>query len=138
MDSIQLRKKPLQATIIAVQFLSGCYLASSFFSPANLSFMRCPARGLSGTLRVEHVVTMPRRQRTKGEVSMERPRGKFQRLTKPKFDRSNPSAVLGDIKVPGLDEVSALSIMMGFDPFLFCIFFVPVAVEWDEAAAAAQ
>lgn len=110
MGNIQLRKKPLQAIIVAVQLLSVCSPAYAFLSPKTLPFMTYPSRGVSGMLRVEHVVAMPRRQRTKGEVSMERPRGKFQRLTKPKFDRSNPSAVLGDIKVPGLDEVSTLAI----------------------------
>lgn len=36
---------------------------------------------------------------------MERPSGKFNRLAKPKFDRNNPNAVLGEIKVPGLEQV---------------------------------
>lgn len=36
---------------------------------------------------------------------MERPSGKFNRLAKPAFDRNNPNAVLGEIKVPGLEQV---------------------------------
>lgn len=39
---------------------------------------------------------------------MERATGRFQRLAKPKFDPQNPNAVLGEIKVPGLEQVRAL------------------------------
>lgn len=38
---------------------------------------------------------------------MERPSGQFQRLAKPKFDPDNPNAVLGEIAVPGLKQVSS-------------------------------
>ena len=37
---------------------------------------------------------------------MERPSGKFNRLAKPAFDRDNPNAVLGEVTVPGLEQVS--------------------------------
>lgn len=36
---------------------------------------------------------------------MERPSGKFNRLAKPAFDRDNPNAVLGEVRVPGLEQV---------------------------------
>eukprot|EP00903_Cladosiphon_okamuranus_P015357 g14183.t1 len=36
---------------------------------------------------------------------MERPSGKFNRLAKPAFDRDNPNAVLGEVSVPGLQQV---------------------------------
>lgn len=36
---------------------------------------------------------------------MERPSGQFQRLAKPKYDKSNPNAVLGEVTVPGLEQV---------------------------------
>lgn len=36
---------------------------------------------------------------------MERPSGKFNRLAKPAFDRDNPNAVLGEVTVPGLQQV---------------------------------
>lgn len=48
------------------------------------------------------------RYRTRGTVIMERATGKFQRLAKPKFDPQNPNAVLGEVKVPGLEQVRAL------------------------------
>lgn len=38
---------------------------------------------------------------------MERPSGKFNRLAKPAFDRDNPNAVLGEVAVPGLQEVQS-------------------------------
>ena len=47
------------------------------------------------------------RARRRGDVTMERPSGQFQRLAKPKFDPDNPNAVLGEIAVPGLSQVSS-------------------------------
>ena len=47
------------------------------------------------------------RARRRGGVTMERPSGQFQRLAKPKFDPDNPNAVLGEIAVPGLKQVSS-------------------------------
>lgn len=47
------------------------------------------------------------RARRRGDVTMERPSGQFQRLAKPKFDPDNPNAVLGEIAVPGLRQVSS-------------------------------
>lgn len=45
--------------------------------------------------------------RRRGGVTMERPSGQFQRLAKPKFDPDNPNAVLGEVAVPGLRQVSS-------------------------------
>lgn len=47
------------------------------------------------------------RTRRRGDVTMERPSGQFQRLAKPKFDPDNPNAVLGQVAVPGLKQVSS-------------------------------
>lgn len=47
---------------------------------------------------------------------MERPSGQFNRLAKPKFDRDNPNAVLGEVTVPGLEQVMAESRRAGSTP----------------------
>lgn len=49
-----------------------------------------------------------RASKTTEGITMERARGKFKSLAKPKFDRNNPNAVLGEIEVPGLEQVSYL------------------------------
>lgn len=46
---------------------------------------------------------------------MERPSGKFNRLAKPAFDRNNPNAVLGEVTVPGLEQVGSLKHMINDD-----------------------
>lgn len=47
-----------------------------------------------------------RRARARGGLVMERPSGKFNKLAKPAFDRENPNAVLGEVAVPGLEQVT--------------------------------
>lgn len=51
---------------------------------------------------------------------MERPSRQFNRLAKPAFDRDNPNAVLGEVKVPGLEQVctAVFSSMILFSPLV--------------------
>ncbi|CAM9861868.1 unnamed protein product, partial [Hapterophycus canaliculatus] len=123
MGSTERHRRPFSATALPLLFLSNLLWASSFFSPLTITSPAWhPRLSCSGTeslcpaFRDGHdqhrQAASPRgtlgqrcRSRARGDVTMERPSGQFNRLAKPAFDRDNPNAVLGEVTVPGLEQV---------------------------------
>ncbi|CAM9542434.1 unnamed protein product [Scytosiphon promiscuus] len=113
------------ATAVPLLFLSKLIPGSSFFSaPVSTAAPLWHARLLScsGTASFCPAFRQGHDQRrqasglrgtsskrcrspTRGYLAMERPSGQFNRLAKPAFDRDNPNAVLGEVDVPGLEQV---------------------------------
>ena len=107
------RQQHLSLTAVALFFLSSLSRVSSFFSPfvpTNASPTSCALRSstrFSTAFRTGHGgLRSSCRARARGGLVMERPSGKFNRLAKPAFDRDNPNAVLGEVTVPGLQQVN--------------------------------
>ncbi|CAM9303760.1 unnamed protein product [Ectocarpus sp. 13 AM-2016] len=108
-------RRPFTAAIVALLFLSTAPLVCSFFSPvptATSSFLSSRLWAAAGGGQDQDVLRSAgprasrcRQSRARGGVTMERPSGQFNRLAKPAFDRDNPNAVLGEVKVPGLEQV---------------------------------
>lgn len=108
-------RRPFTATTAALLFLYNEPLVCSFFSPAAIATSSCPSSrfwAAAGGGQDQHALRSAgprasrcRQSRASGGVTMERPSGQFNRLAKPAFDRDNPNAVLGEVKVPGLEQV---------------------------------
>lgn len=126
MGCMDRRQRYLPLTAVALFFLSSLSPVSSFFSafvPNHASPTSCAhgsTRSATG-FRTGHAGGADAGggsrstccARARGGLVMERPSGKFNRLAKPPFDRDNPNAVLGEVTVPGLQQVSRALLLAG-------------------------
>lgn len=94
-------------------------IGSSFFLPSKVACLdaqlqRVARCGHCCQTHNDHDTVFSRkrahRRAKTHSVTMERARGKFKSLAKPKFDRNNPNAVLGEITVPGLEQASYIHV----------------------------